>query len=349
MQFEASVSYQISEFHPTTMYSDPNNLTNVIKRGMHLITATSGCRMARWVYGNDFDVPVHLNDCHESDVLQLINSTTASQLRSGDTVYVTYRLLQHFIRHVLPNVTTDIVLISSQYLILPRRHRPRQTFVNALLSHSHVAAWFCTDIAYHIPGLENHPKVYSFPYGMIPRRRYDQIESHRDLYALFQKEFVNSLNGNQRDKRKDIFYGYLNLKTNKKGRGSIPRGPKLPYEMYLAEISKAKFVVSPNGDRPECYRHYEALGLGTIPITELNPSSHVHLKGGPVVFANSNWTKDSLAGLTASYPNRTVNRNMVFEEYWMEYVERKLSRSLVWWDICEQKPTILRNLSRRCD
>jgi hypothetical protein len=41
---------------------------------------------------------------------------------------------------------------------------------------------------------------------------------------------------------------------------------------YYAELAKYKYVISPHGDRPDCYRHWEAIGLGVIPIANINVS-----------------------------------------------------------------------------
>ena len=35
-------------------------------------------------------------------------------------------------------------------------------------------------------------------------------------------------------------------------------------------MQEARYIISPIGDRDDCYRHYEAIGLGTIPIANVN-------------------------------------------------------------------------------
>lgn len=46
----------------------------------------------------------------------------------------------------------------------------------------------------------------------------------------------------------------------------MPSGPKLAVDDYYRAMASTEYVLSPNGDRPDCYRHYEALLLGAIPI-----------------------------------------------------------------------------------
>jgi hypothetical protein len=40
------------------------------------------------------------------------------------------------------------------------------------------------------------------------------------------------------------------------------------YLNYLAELRSSKFILSPSGMGLDCYRHWEALYMGTIPVLE---------------------------------------------------------------------------------
>jgi hypothetical protein len=104
-------------------------------------------------------------------------------------------------------------------------------------------------------------------------------------------------------------------------------------------------VLSPNGDRPECYRHYEALGVGTVPITELDPLLYRHLKDGPVIFNNVDW---NLTRMEESLPRPplSVNPRQVYEEFWMEYAEGVVGRPLRWLDKLHRIPALLEDLAK---
>jgi len=87
--------------------------------------------------------------------------------------------------------------------------------------------------------------------------------------------------------------------------------------------------------------------LGAIPITELDPHHYRHLKDAPIVYNNKNWNLNgseylALMGLE-EFP--TVNRNMVFEEYWMEYIERIVGGLLRWWDRNVNETKLLREFA----
>ena len=81
--------------------------------------------------------------------------------------------------------------------------------------------------------------------------------------------------------------------------------------------------------------------MGAIPITETDPILYRHLREGPVIYNNTNWNVTNLEEILPMNRTKEVNRNMIFEEYWMEYVERVVGRPLRWWDVLQQKPLLL--------
>ena len=69
---------------------------------------------------------------------------------------------------------------------------------------------------------------------------------------------------------------------------------KLKRPQFYAMLLQHDYVMSPNGDRPECYRHYEALGLGTVPLTQLNHNVYHHFIGTGLIFNNTVWSVQEL-------------------------------------------------------
>lgn len=152
----------------------------------------------------------------------------------------------------------------------------------------------------------------------------------------YQKAFVEHWHMNKTD---HIFLSALSA-TNKH-RSGVPQGRALPYKEFLRAIAKSHFVTSPSGDRPECHRHYEALGLGAIPITDLHPLHYRHLEHGPIVYGVTRWNLTQLEHFIPLYQGRIVNRNMAFEEYWMESIDRIVGHPLRWWDRLQGKSCLL--------
>lgn len=125
--------------------------------------------------------------------------------------------------------------------------------------------------------------------------------------------------------------------------------PLAPYEYFTRMSDHGYVLVTPHcgrDRRPECHLTYEALGLGTIPITDLDPNFHWHLGNGPVLYGpGRDWNLTKLEGEIQGHPlPRRVLQTMVLEEYWMEYVERVVGRQLGWWDHDRNQPLRLEEL-----
>jgi len=269
---------------------------------------------------------------HEHQVLQ----GSEHLVQAYDTIYVPARALAYFIESILPKIKDPVVLIAGQYYRLKgaldagwERH-----FL-PLYSNPKVIKIFCHNAIKYAK--QDHPKLESFPYGM-QHKSYNHKKP--TPLEVFREAFFQHLE--LPEKTNDIFIGFLDVRWNPKCRG-MPIGPKLPLKEYYDQIAKSKFILSPNGDRPECYRHYEAIGLGTIPITELDPHHYHHLRDAPVVYNTSTWTLNGTTALhllgMMNIP--IVNRNMIFEEYWMEYIERVVGHPLRWWDRNQKQQSFL--------
>lgn len=68
--------------------------------------------------------------------------------------------------------------------------------------------------------------------------------------------------------------------------------------------------------------------MGTVPITQLDPILYRHLIHGPAVFNNSDWNLQSLESKLEPHP--IVNRDLVLEDYWMDYADRVVGKKMNW-------------------
>jgi FkbM family methyltransferase len=299
------------------------------ERGVNFITAASGCHLAAWVFQGGSDESVV--DCHvvPGDVLDIggyhasqhLDPETVSQIQSYDTIYVNTKGLTDFVETILPSITSPIVLLVGQH-----RHViqliPTETEAT-LLNSSCIVKLFSQNLGYHFRQ-PLHPKLAPWPYGILP---------HHWPLEFLSKAFWRLQNDTNHRKTKGIMHGYLG-KTNAK-RENIPSGPKLNYTEYYDEIARHRFILSPDGDRPECFRMFEAIGLGTVPITELPSDLYRHLQPAPVLYETSDWNisdTQAMERLGATH-FLTVNRLLVLEEYWLDYVQREMGGgNLRWFD-----------------
>lgn len=285
-------------------------------------------------------------------------SPDIDKIQANDTIFVSFAKLQEFTEEFLPWMEQDFVLITEPWHLLYPDWVDQ--VAGRIVNHPKLLHWFSTNVGNYTGGYQDHPKVSPFPLGLKPNMSGAKWGTYRAPIPAFREVFLETLqNPTMLDnKTTGVFVGY-HRKTNER-RNTIPSGPDLDYKTYLRSLAQSLYVLSPDGDHPDCHRHYEAIGMGSIPITEMDPFLYRHLKDSPVIFNNTNWNVTELedmlmtpsnfpktpgAGAGAATTEIQVNRNMVFEEYWMEYVERVVGRSLRWWDLVQDKPAFLENFA----
>ena len=318
-----------------------NNFTTNLARGANLMTSISGCHVASWIYmvGKQKQNP----DCGgaRSKPTQLLNFEMGQvqQIEADDTIYVHLRLVKDFVDNFLPLLTVPIVLLTGSY-DNTRNNRIPYGAVEMLIESPQIEHWFCQNVE-NSTGLRFlPPKVHSMalgiePFGKNPGAHPNPVVIIRDAFLRYAFDLPNKTIG--------VFEAYTSPHTNP-NRKNMPRGMKMLLPDYLEQLAKSKFVLSPNGHKPDCFRHYEALAFGAIPVTELDPSFYSHLEAGPVVYSNTEWwnlTEEELFQRLNVTEFPSVNRNLIFEEYWMEDMERIVGRQLRWFDVRRQERSLL--------
>lgn len=108
--------------------------------------------------------------------------------------------------------------------------------------------------------------------------------------------------------------------------------PKAGYVSYLREMRQSKFILSPSGLGMDCYRHWEAILMGTIPVLEhLNREDAWYrtLADLPVAWVDNyeNLTEDFLE---AEYRrimrnSKTYNYHKLTKQWWIQTIKSTLS------------------------
>jgi hypothetical protein len=363
-----SPHYNHPPMSATATTSTSTTRTIIERRGGGLLTTHTACRISLWIwYSIDGKIPnkPKLNQLcdtikHQGQHVghQLRNVT---DLRSYDTIFVPFTSINDFVTTILPNITVDIVIISGHpFNVAP----PSSKTISQLVNHTHVIAWFCQNIPKYgggsHPTLATHSKIIPFPYGLNEKDNKLGLRTYPAYKKILFDGLRNELStttttGGRRvsnnNNNKSIFIYAGPLKTVEPkamsnggdGRRNIPGSKShteykkerlLPID-YFTNIYNSKYILSPNGDRPECFRHYEAIGLGSIPITELDSIKYQHFRhliNGPVIYNNHNWNITLLEQTLDPYP--IVNRNLIREDYWMEWMEGQIGGNvrLTWND-----------------
>jgi hypothetical protein len=303
-------------------------LSSLIERG-NVLTVHTGCSIATWSYQGMRHNYRPLNDCRQhaknAEALRahVVTPESAPLVQKYDSIYVPIVKLEHFVNKTLPYIQNKFVLLSGQNS-LPPESIPRRVY-DVIIQHSFIVKWFLQNLPIHAND-PHAPKLVPFPYGVHPTQP-------AALLAEMKKNIT---------KNNFIYLSWFRKSNNMDARRDIPNGEQVDTDEYLLRMHQSSYVLSPDGDRPECHRHYEAIALGTMPITSLDPHLYRHLKGN-VVFDEHQW---NLTELEARLPRKPeVNQRLIFEEYWMEYVEREVGRPMRWWDPSRDVRCLLEEIS----
>ena len=94
---------------------------------------------------------------------------------------------------------------------------------------------------------------------------------------------------------------------------------------YYRRVARHRFTISPSGNGIDCYRTWEALYLGSVPIVERSPEM-AHFSDLPILFT------DDYAELTPGYLEdqyaRMLDTDYCFEKLYLSYWTRRLEESI---------------------
>ena len=247
------------------------------------------------------------NGTISEDTTQIHLKNTAD-LRPYDTVFVHQVDMKRFVDDFLDKILVDIVVLTE--------HEPQFDPADSerVLENIHVLFMFSMN------PWKVHPKLQGLPQG-IGRINDGGVDGPKVFQSYLQRTLQPSFT-----KSTNVFLGFFLRRNNRKKRRGIPLGPRRDRDDYYQHMMDARFVFSPDGDRPDCKRHWEAIGLGTVPITQLQPDLFGFVEGAVMDYRGP-WDETEI-------PKRIQyerpDQRLVFEEYWMWKIEGIVGRRLGW-------------------
>jgi len=195
--------------------------------------------------------------------------------------------LEEFAEKFLSKIDVPITLITGKWSLPGLSDTP---VAREILKNPWVVRWYSQNQIF------DHLEIEPFPYGVNflsahkvfrEQRRAKQDTSRIDLLVPFAR-----------------VHSHLPTLAKQMRRRLQPlMEKKLPIRRYLASLRAAKYVISPPGDRPDTYRHWECIALGTIPVSQL-PRSFAELFQGTAIL-----TDDLLGFSIPSIPGSHVRPN----------------------------------------
>ena len=115
-------------------------------------------------------------------------------------------------------------------------------------------------------------------------------------------------------------YSNITRSVNLSGLEFVAYFPKQSNEEFLENISKSKYVLSPHGINPDCFRHWESMYLSAIPITLNHPKLN-SFKDLPILFLDS-WDELSEELLNDRYEEiLNMPREKLDINYWIDLMK----------------------------
>jgi hypothetical protein len=204
-------------------------------------------------------------------------------------------------RTALSKVSTPVVLVTSF------NDAHVQDHARELLS-GNIQHWFAVQVA------TTHPKLTAMPIGIdgrdLPtlRAAMSRPWNERDILCL--------ANFQERNPERKALIKWCReqdwISTERWWRGP---GRPLSMAEYYTQLGRAKFVLSPPGRGWDCYRTYEALAMGAIPIVRRQEPLNQVVAGLPVLVVDD-WT--TLTPERLVKPDGTLER--ITQAYWDERI-----------------------------
>ncbi len=185
-----------------------------------------------------------------------------------------------------------------------------------------VSSWFSTNVNFVTDGL------YSIPIGI------NNFHNENFFNKKIQNDFF--LNRSNKEK-KEIVYVNFTLDTNSKHRKKALEFAKLLKDKnkfidlnkdsykYFENISESKFTLAPWGNGVDTHRFWEALYLGSTPVT-LKHTHYENFYKLPAIFLNdySELTMDNLEKQNKKFDPSEVE--MLDINYWLKIIKTKKIR-----------------------
>jgi hypothetical protein len=233
------------------------------------------------------------------------------KVKNGDAVYVKGDLAERFLKKYHDRIPSRYILITHY------NDRSCPGRCASYLDDEKLLAWF----GQNVEGM-THPKLIPIPIGL-------QIETmEKGGGAILDEE---------RKRGEDIAKTqlvYMNFSRSNmlKERGKVVKllvdepycvvAGRKDFRSYLRDLAQTKFILSPRGLGLDCYRTWEALYMGSVPIVKRSAMDSI-FEGLPVLIVDE-WSEINEAFLNQKWEEMSQNNycdDKLFMDYWIRLID----------------------------
>jgi hypothetical protein len=234
-------------------------------------------------------------------------------VKAGDTIFI--RMFPKFFEEMHPKITNPYIIVSAgeclDKMIDEYKH---------YLDEEKVIAWF----GIHPNEMAmDHPKFHPIPIGILQDPYYYKQRKKLNgdflrLRTTIKKEYLVYMNFAYEGKpeRKRLRSRFLHEPYCK-------HGERQEFKDYLKQMAQSCFTLSPEGLGPDCYRTWEALLVGSIPVVKRSCMDSLY-DGLPVLIVDS-WDEVTEAYLKESYKKITAKKydiSRLYADFWTNKIRR---------------------------
>jgi len=240
------------------------------------------------------------------------------KVKRGDIVFIDSPCLQDFFRNHLPKIQSKFILVTGNGCrSIDKRYLP-------FLENPYLVAWFGMNMTLI------HPKTEIIPVG-IPNSRFP---NHPDIVKKGEilKKILEDLSIDLFFKTKPIHTCLNTVLCSHCSRTAIQKyfatqsychvASSKPFLEYIEDIKNSRFVISPRGGNIDCYRTWEALYSGSIPVVESRGIDEVY-KDLPVIIVDdlTSLTQMVLDDAFEHLKTKQFNLNKLHADYWLDKIK----------------------------
>lgn len=240
-------------------------------------------------------------------------------VKDGSIVFCGTNYVRFFLEHVLPEITSRFILISSNGAGTIDRSYVKY------LDNPNIFRWFARNC------IIKHPKMKLIPLGVC----WFQEKICRDLCCSYLEKLLPT--SYFRPKR---IHTYINFVTNTHpcrkevlkhfySQGFCKFSQIKEFGKYISDLHHSKFVISPRGINIDCYRTWEALIAGSIPVVTSEGIDELY-EDLPVIIVDSflDVDKEYLDQRYNELKLKKFNLNKLRSTYWKDAILKEKKRLL---------------------
>lgn len=220
-------------------------------------------------------------------------------------IFVQTNLLDEFVENYLNKICTEFILITG------RDHWSKLRLdisMKRILQHPKLRVWYSQNLTISCLSIKH------FPYGVNLYRAAKLFAIRNTSVKRHRSPKIHVPFCTVHEKNDPVWQPEIEAAMLERGRIEHLMASQKRYCDYAKDLLKNKFIISPAGDRPDTYRHWEIIYLGGIPISNL-PRNFEELFGNSMCFVPNYQSIENLnlGGLTS-------DRQIASVKYWKRIV-----------------------------